>query len=386
MAAVVNVRDVFLESEPVRTNSVVLPVGISIDYSNVENSPLPNNYTISTSNPTGGNDGDYHFNSSTSVLWVKVNGTWTAGGTLSASQITTGTLAAARIGTNSITASKISVSTLSAIAANLGTVTAGSITGTADISIAGTAKFDGTTPSGGTNYAGVFNESQNTPNGVYGWAGTNGIGVLGGASGAGTSSIGVAGSNTSGKGVMGSATNGIGVYATASIGTALHVQGKMTISSTSLVSNLNADMLDGSHGTSFCKTIDGNSGVATVSSSNFNILCTVAGVTTVGSGASITIQNTSDRRLKHDIKSESLGLNFINRLKPVTYRMNNMPEILYHGFIAQDMEGIIDIGSNDCLYRKNPDGYYGVDYVGMIAPLVRALQELTAKVESLNIH
>ncbi|MDV6347465.1 hypothetical protein R2083_08050 [Nitrosomonas sp. Is35] len=134
----------------------------------------------------------------------------------------------------------------------------GDISGGSNINITGTGKFNGLTLSSGNNYAGVFNESQNAPYGLIGWAGTNGIGVSGAAAGAGVSSFGVSGTNSSGVGVIGSATNGTGVRASASLGTALDVVGKMKISSTALVSNLNADQVDGFHASSFAKLSGGN--------------------------------------------------------------------------------------------------------------------------------
>lgn len=387
MAAVINVRDTFLQSET-RTNPVTLPSGINVDYSNVSNGPpvdaTANFFTEGTTDPTGGSDGNVYYNSTTGVSWMKVAGVWTKLGTVNASQITTGTLAAARIASGSITASKLSVSTLSAITANLGTVNAGSITGSADIDIAGTAIFNGTTPSGGVNYALVSNDSLGTPGGILGYAGSSGFGVRGQASGQGVSSIGVSGSNTTGDGIRGTATSGTGVRAIASTGTALAVEGKMTMTNTTLVSNLNADMLDGKHASSLCSKMVCNVGSANASGDGFTFSSTVAGTRTSGSGNGIVIESTSDARLKEDIKPEKLSLDFIKKLKPVSYRMKDDPGIIYHGLIAQDMEGLIDLQANDCLYRLNSQGYYGVDYAALISPVIKAIQELDKKIELLN--
>lgn len=229
----------------------------NLDYSNVSGTKPPatatsNFFSTSTVDPVGGSDGDAHFNSTTNVMWFKVAGAWTRGGTVSASEITTGTLAAARIAANSITASKLSVSSLSSVSANLGTVTAGDITSSANINITGTANFQGATNSGGVNYCGVFNEARTVSGGVSGTAGASGFGVRGSAGTSG--SIGVSGTGGSSPGAEGvRATQGSGG------GVALSVVGPMTISSATLVSNLNADMVDGLHASSLAKISGGNS-------------------------------------------------------------------------------------------------------------------------------
>lgn len=242
MATVLNKRDVALQAASPRTATVNLGSTVNVNgtvsgnvtgtldgtsVTTVVNAALnatANYFTTSTSDPTGGANGDAHFNSSTNVMWFKVSGTWTRGGTVSASEITTGTLAAARIAANSITASKINVSSLSSVSANLGTVTAGDITGTSNINITGQGRFGGATTEGGATYAGVFNSSGGSTHGVGGWA-TTGLGIWGNA--------------TSGSGVFGSASTGTGVKAqTTGGGTALQVIGPMTITSSALVSNL----------------------------------------------------------------------------------------------------------------------------------------------------
>lgn len=377
MAAVINVRDTFLQSET-RTNNVTLPTGISIDYSNVLNGPpddaTANFFSQGTTDPTGGSDGQVYYNSTTGVMWMKIAGTWTKGGTINASQITTGTLAAARIAAGSITASKLSVSSLSAITANLVTVTAGSISGTANLEITGTAQFDGVSSN---STCVVANETGSAPSGVRGYSkSSSGVGVYGIAHnvGASTGVLGIAQSSSS-VGVR--AQN---IYS----GTALAVEGKMTINNTTLVSNLNADMLDGKHASSLCSKMVCNLGTANASGDGFTFSSTVAGTRTSGSSNSIVVESTSDIRLKKDIKPEKLGLDFIKKLKPVTYRMKDNSEILYHGLIAQDMEGLIDLENNDCLYRLNSQGFYGVDYAALIAPVIKAIQEIDKKIEKLN--
>ncbi|PTR04972.1 endosialidase-like protein [Nitrosomonas nitrosa] len=378
MAATINPRDIYLDSEVTRKNQVTIPPEYNIDYLQVDNGPpataTSNYFSTSTSNPTGGNDGDAHYNSSTNTMWFKIDGTWRKGGTINAGEITVGTLAAARIAANSITADKINVSTLSAIAANLGTVTAGTISGSSNIEITGRGAFKGMGLTEGQNASLVANPT----------SASGGFGLWAGASSSGYAAVLGSGSSAA-NGVTGTASgSGRGVTAIhTGSGTALGVIGKMTITDTSLVSNLNADMVDGYHSTSFCRTIGSHSGTATVSSSNFNVLSSVSGVSTSGGGSNITIYSVSDKRLKFDISPERLGLDFINKLNPVTFRKKDNPDILYHGFIAQDMKGLVE-GNDDCLHYLNPNGYWGVDYMAMTAPLVRAVQQLSSKVERLE--
>lgn len=383
----------------------------SIAYSVISGGPpataTQNFFTTSTSDPSGGADGDAHFNSATNVMWFKVSGTWRRGGTINASEITTGTLAAARIAANSITSDKINVSTLSAITANLGTVNAGSITGSATITISGQAKFDGSTSTSQGTYTLSVNDSLGFSNGLLSRATTgkavHGISSSGNAGffvTAGTTASAVVASATGSSGVGLEAIGSFGSDAIKANGDIVQVAGTsslrsltissgtlscgaFTTSSTSLVTNLNADMLDGLHSTSLCRTIGSHSGTAAVSSSHFSILTTVSGVTTSGSGSNITIAPSSDERLKQDIAPEPLGLDFISDLNPVEYRLKANPAMKYHGFIAQDVGPLIS-ATDDCLYQTNPDGMLGVDYVGLIAPMVNAIKELKARVEYLE--
>lgn len=104
----------------------------------------------------------------------------------------------------------------------------GDITGGSNINITGNGSFNGATTNPLGNSAVVANKNLGATNGVIGYGNT-------GSGGTGVIAVG----------------GGLAV--------ALDVQGLMTISSTTLVTNLNADMVDGLHASSLAKISGGNS-------------------------------------------------------------------------------------------------------------------------------
>lgn len=133
-----------------------------------------------------------------------------------------------------------------------------------------------------------------------------------------------------------------------------------------------------------CQLVATDSGTATVAGSGFNLNCTVSGVQTVGSGNTVVIQTISDARLKQDIEDEALGLAFIQQLRPRTYRMRSNPALRYHGFIYQEVAELMRDDTPDALALHRPGSYGGVDYMSLLAPLVRSVQQLAARVQQLE--
>lgn len=234
----------------------------NLDYTNVGGTKPPANatanfFTTSASDPTGGANGDAHYNSATNVMWFKVSGVWTKGGTINASQITVGTLAAARIAAGTITTDKLVAGTLNAF-----TINSGAITGTSNINITGSGIFNGSSIEGTTTHAILANTTKAQSHGVKAYAG----GLTGSAAiyGVADSASGIQyGALFQHAGASGGAacrviTNGLPVLALQAYhgggGTALSVVGNMTMSSPILVANLNADMVDGLHATKFVRT------------------------------------------------------------------------------------------------------------------------------------
>jgi len=100
--------------------------------------------------------------------------------------------------------------------------------------------------------------------------------------------------------------------------------------------------------------------------------------------------NTSDRNEKNTIIDSDLGLNFINKLKAVSYKWNDeeLGEKTHYGLVAQDIEETIKEIGKDVdsigIIDKPEKGAMGLNYNELIAPLVKAIQELSAKVAALE--
>ena len=136
-------------------------------------------------------------------------------------------------------------------------------------------------------------------------------------------------------------------------------------------------------------------------------------------GGVVDWSTTSDGRVKRNIKQDVPGLLFINKLQPVTYNLDldaidkivhrpaikdkdgkiiqllqseinaraTKQKIIYTGFIAQDVEKVAnslnyDFSGVDA--AKNDHDLYGLRYAEFVVPLVKAVQELSAKNDSLQ--
>ncbi|HVX49304.1 MAG TPA: T9SS type A sorting domain-containing protein [Chitinophagaceae bacterium] len=140
-------------------------------------------------------------------------------------------------------------------------------------------------------------------------------------------------------------------------------------------------------------------------------------VTSIGGFTNWT--NISDVRVKTNIKENVPGLSFINKLKPITYTLSldaadkiiqapvikdlqgkvieptqeqlttrkTKEQIVYTGFAAQDVEKAAkslnyDFSGVDA--PKNDKDLYGLRYSEFVVPLVKAVQELSAKNDALE--
>ena len=92
--------------------------------------------------------------------------------------------------------------------------------------------------------------------------------------------------------------------------------------------------------------------------------------------------NVSDRRLKENIATIELNaIEKINQLVPKSYNMIAHPGIKRHGFIAQEVKEIIP---DFVIGEETDEDYLGVDYNGILALTIKALQEANAKITALE--
>jgi hypothetical protein len=96
----------------------------------------------------------------------------------------------------------------------------------------------------------------------------------------------------------------------------------------------------------------------------------------------IYLSAVSDRTTKHDIQPETRGLSWINQLKPIIYRKNAHPASRLHGFVADEVEAITE--DDETIIVPDSRNIQNIDYNQFIAPLVKAIQELSEEVELLK--
>ena len=136
---------------------------------------------------------------------------------------------------------------------------------------------------------------------------------------------------------------------------------------------------------------------------------------TFGSGSTFTSVGfgntnwggTSDARLKEFVQDETVGLSFVNELRPVTFQWKKKKELpedfdLYeadsdervmngkynHGFIAQEVKSVIDkysdIKDGFDFWSKSSDGMERVAPSALMSIMVKAVQELSAENKALS--
>ncbi|MGB0850278.1 MAG: tail fiber domain-containing protein, partial [Bacteroidia bacterium] len=121
-------------------------------------------------------------------------------------------------------------------------------------------------------------------------------------------------------------------------------------------------------------------------------------------GGAVNWTAVSDGRYKKDVAENVPGLDFITKLRPVTYtfdtdklanklgQTNLNPEkesTIYSGFIAQEIESAAKESGYDFSGVKVPtdsNDLYGIRYAEMVVPLVKAVQELNEKVSQMETY
>lgn len=86
------------------------------------------------------------------------------------------------------------------------------------------------------------------------------------------------------------------------------------------------------------------------------------------------------------------GLDFIKKLKPSIFKytpehLRTKDQKTHFGFMAQDIAKLLgdtEEATTYAILKKDENNFYVVDHGELIAPLVRAVQELSAKVDELS--
>ena len=136
---------------------------------------------------------------------------------------------------------------------------------------------------------------------------------------------------------------------------------------------------------------------------------TAGGTATLGlDGSDTSWAAASDSRLKKDVTDSTAGLEFINDLRPITFKWNAKNEVAedlpqhdadssdpifgegkaHHGFIAQEVKSVIDDHSDvldgNNIWHEDPDGTQQLSQGNLVPMLVKAVQELSAKITELE--
>lgn len=130
-------------------------------------------------------------------------------------------------------------------------------------------------------------------------------------------------------------------------------------------------------------------------------------VTSIGGPQNWT--NTSDSRIKTDVKENVPGMSFIKLLRPVTYYKSikleneiigksnenhnfinsNYEQIRYSGFIAQEVEQAsksINYNFSGVDAPQNKNDLYGLRYAEFVVPIVKGMQEQQTIIEQLQLQ
>jgi hypothetical protein len=88
----------------------------------------------------------------------------------------------------------------------------------------------------------------------------------------------------------------------------------------------------------------------------------------------------SDREAKTSITATDLGLSFINKLEPVSYKWKKSDDdIKHYGLIAQDVASVLS-GTGISIDGKT------ISYTELISPMIKAIQELSTKLKQLELE
>ena len=261
------------------------------------------------------------------------------------------------------------------------------------------------------------NESNNT---AYGYQALNGVSVDWSSSNTaiGYQALLVAGNAADGSPATHNVAVGDSAGATVTSGSYNTLVGELAggtilkIGSHNVMVGYKADTTSGNNGTSYSVAIGDsaktagtyNTAIGTSASAGGS---SISNATAIGNGATVAANNTvrignasvtviegavgwtnpSDLRLKQNIADSSLGLAFIQKLRPVTYSFTAQPTVTHEGLIAQEVEAAAQsVGTTfHALHAPTtPEGFYSLTYTNLVMPLINATKELKAENDQLR--
>jgi trimeric autotransporter adhesin len=77
------------------------------------------------------------------------------------------------------------------------------------------------------------------------------------------------------------------------------------------------------------------------------------------------------------------GLDLIRKLKPAVFKFRNTDNKKHFGLMAQEINDVLD-EHDFAIVFKGADGYYRVNYIEFIAPIIKAIQELDQRINKLE--
>ena len=109
---------------------------------------------------------------------------------------------------------------------------------------------------------------------------------------------------------------------------------------------------------------------------------------TTSGGANVRVQSdgllqrdTSSKRYKNTITDATHGLADLNKLRSVTYKGNNDGDTIFGGLIAEEVH---DAGLTEFVDYDSDNQPDALKYGNMVSLCIKAIQELSAKVETLE--
>ena len=126
-------------------------------------------------------------------------------------------------------------------------------------------------------------------------------------------------------------------------------------------------------------TLSAVSGI-TLNSGGYGDVTVAGNLIASGSVTANSVVNSSDARLKEAVSSVGVGLGLINDLNPVRYhRINNPESDIEMGLMAQEVEATLakhGLGNSGMVVQPDDKGYLYLRYNDLLAPMIKAIQEL----------